>query len=44
VSNNQNVNGVDKKKQINNYQDEYKDKYIKLLEAEVERLKNVSKG
>jgi transcriptional regulator with XRE-family HTH domain len=24
--------------------DEYKDKYIKLLEAEVERLKNESKG
>jgi|APGre2960657404_1045060.scaffolds.fasta_scaffold00849_2 transcriptional regulator with XRE-family HTH domain len=44
VSNNQIVNGVEVKEQINNYQDEYKDKYIKLLEAEVERLKNESKG
>jgi len=40
VSNNQIVNGVEVKEQINNYQD----KYIKLLEAEVERLKNESKG
>ncbi|MFO0494120.1 MAG: helix-turn-helix domain-containing protein [Flavobacteriia bacterium] len=39
VSNNQVVNGVEVKEQINNYQDEYKDKYIKMLEAEVERLK-----
>lgn len=39
VSNNQIVNGVEVKEQINNYQDEYKDKYIKMLEAEVERLR-----
>jgi len=38
VSNNQVVNGVEVKEQINNYQDEYKDKYIKMLEAEIERL------
>lgn len=44
VSNNQIVNGVEVKEQINNYQDEYKDKYIKLLEAEVERLKKEVKG
>jgi transcriptional regulator with XRE-family HTH domain len=44
VSNNQIVNGVEVKEQINNYQDEYKDKYIKLLEAEVERLKKQGKG
>lgn len=29
------------KSQTNNYQDEYKDKYIKMLEAEIERLKNI---
>jgi transcriptional regulator with XRE-family HTH domain len=34
------VANVDIKSQTNNYQDEYKDKYIKLLEAEVERLKS----
>ncbi len=39
VSNNQVVNGVEIKEQINNYQDEYKDKYIKMLEVEIERLK-----
>jgi hypothetical protein len=44
VSNNQVVNGVEVKEQINNYNDHYIDKYIKLLEAEVERLKNESKG
>ncbi len=44
MSNNQIVNGVEVKEQINNYQDEYKDKYIKLLEAEVERLKKEEKG
>lgn len=44
MSNNQIVNGVEVKEQINNYQDEYKDKYIKLLEAEVERLKKEGKG
>ena len=33
------VANVDIKSQTNNYQDEYKDKYIKLLEAEIERLK-----
>ena len=38
------VANVDIKSQTNNYQDHYKDKYIKLLEAEVERLKNESKG
>ena len=35
------VANVDIKSQTNNYQDEYKDKYIKLLEAEVERLKGM---
>ncbi len=44
MSNNQIVNGVEVKEQINNCQDEYKDKYIKLLEAEVERLKKEEKG
>ncbi len=39
VSNNQIVNGVEVKEQVNNYQDEYKYKYIAMLEAEVERLK-----
>lgn len=34
------VANVDIKSQTNNYQDNYKDKYIKLLEAEVERLKS----
>ena len=34
------VANVDIKSQTNNYQDEYKDKYIKLLEAEVKRLKS----
>ncbi len=33
------VNGIEVKEQNNHYQDETKDKYIKLLEAEVERLK-----
>lgn len=42
VSNNQIVNGVEVKEQINNYPDEYKDKYIKMLEAEVERLKGAA--
>lgn len=32
------VANVDIKSQTNNYNDEYKDKYIKLLESEVERL------
>ncbi len=40
VSNNQVVNGVEIKEQHHHYQDEYKDKYIKKLEEEVERLKN----
>lgn len=40
VSNNQVVNGIEVKEQINNCSDIYKDKYIKMLEAEVERLKN----
>ncbi len=43
MSNNKIAN-VDIKSQTNNYQDEYKDKYIKLLEAEVERLKKEEKG
>ena len=43
MSNNKIAN-VDIKSQTNNYQDEYKDKYIKLLEAEVERLKKETKG
>lgn len=38
------IANVDIKSQTNNYQDEYKDKYIKLLEAEVERLKKEGKG
>jgi transcriptional regulator with XRE-family HTH domain len=33
------VANVDIQSQTNNYQDEYKDKYIKMLEAEVERLR-----
>jgi transcriptional regulator with XRE-family HTH domain len=41
VSNNQVVNGVDVREQTNYYQDEYKDKYIHLLEAEVARLKKI---
>jgi transcriptional regulator with XRE-family HTH domain len=43
VSNNQVVNGVEVKEQTNNYTDIYKDKYIKMLEAELERLKNDKK-
>ena len=43
VSNNQVINGFEAKEQTNNYNDEYKDKYIKMLEAEVERLKNDNK-
>lgn len=34
------IANVDIKSQTNNYQDHYKDKYIKLLEEEVQRLKN----
>ena len=41
VSNNQVVNGVEIKEQHHHYPDEYKDKYIQLLEAEVERLKKL---
>jgi len=38
------VANVDVKSQTNNYNpDEYKDKYIKMLEAEVERLKTEKK-
>jgi transcriptional regulator with XRE-family HTH domain len=44
ISNNQVVNGVEVQAQTNNYQDHYKDKYIALLEAEVERLKKELKG
>ena len=39
VSNNNVVNGVEIKEQHHHYPDEYKDKYIKMLEAEIERLK-----
>jgi transcriptional regulator with XRE-family HTH domain len=41
ISNNQVVNGIKIKEQHHHYKDEYKDKYIQLLEAEVERLKNL---
>ncbi len=34
------VANVDVKSQTNYFQDEYKDKYIKLLESELERLKS----
>jgi transcriptional regulator with XRE-family HTH domain len=37
------VANVDIESQTNNYTDIYKDKYIKMLEAEVERLKNDKK-
>jgi transcriptional regulator with XRE-family HTH domain len=37
------VANVDIESQTNNYTDIYKDKYIKMLEAEVERLKNEKK-
>jgi transcriptional regulator with XRE-family HTH domain len=39
VSNNNVVNGVEIKEQHHHYPDEYKDKYIKMLESEIERLK-----
>jgi transcriptional regulator with XRE-family HTH domain len=39
MTNNQNAFGYIRE-QHNEYNDEYKDKYIKLLEAEVERLKS----
>ena len=39
VNNNQVVNGIEVKEQTNHYNDHYKDKYIKMLEAEIERLK-----
>ncbi len=39
VTNNQIVNGVKVNEQINNYNDIYKDKYIRKLEEEIERLK-----
>ena len=41
VSNNQIANVI-AKDQHNHYQDEYKDKYIKLLETEVERYKKLN--
>jgi transcriptional regulator with XRE-family HTH domain len=37
------VANVDIESQTNNYTDVYKDKYIKMLEAEIERLKNDKK-
>jgi transcriptional regulator with XRE-family HTH domain len=37
------VANVDIESQTNNYTDIYKDKYIKMLEAELERLKNDKK-
>ncbi len=40
VSNNQIANVI-AKDQHNHYQDEYKDKYIKMLETEVERYKSM---
>ena len=43
VSNNQVVNGVEVKEQHHHYPDEYRDRYIKILEEEVERLKNINK-
>lgn len=39
VTNNNNVSGVGVK-EYHNYSDQYKDKYIKMLEDEIERLKN----
>ncbi len=42
ISNNQTINGVEVKEQHNNYNDLYKDKYIKLLEEEVARLKKIN--
>jgi transcriptional regulator with XRE-family HTH domain len=39
VHDNQNVNGIEVKEQ-HNYSDHYKDKYIKMLEDEIERLKS----
>ena len=42
VSNNNVVNGVEVKEQHHHYQDEYKEKYIKLLETEVERYKKLT--
>ena len=41
VSNNQIANVI-AKDQHNHYQDEYKDKYIKMLEMEVERYKSTT--
>lgn len=43
IINNQTVNSfeVKVKEQHNHYKDEYKDKYIQLLEAEVARLKKL---
>jgi transcriptional regulator with XRE-family HTH domain len=38
ISGNQTVNGVEVKEQYN-YNDQFKDKYISYLEAEIERLK-----
>jgi len=40
VNSNQIVYGIKVNEQINNYQDEYKDRYISLLEEEIKRLKN----
>ena len=39
VHGNQTVNGVEVKEQ-NHYSDQYKDKYIQMLEQEIERLRN----
>jgi hypothetical protein len=38
------VANVDIQSQTNNYTDPYKDKYIQLLEAEVERLKKLERN
>ncbi len=41
ISNNRQVNGLASRAEtINFYEDSYADKYIKLLEAEIERLRN----
>jgi|SRR5690606_11472469 len=39
ISNNQLVQGFGSKVENNNHNDDYKEKYIKMLEAEIERLK-----
>jgi transcriptional regulator with XRE-family HTH domain len=43
ISNNQNVSGVGKAETMNFHPDDYKEKYIKVLEAENARLKKIAK-